>query len=119
MEPSFMTPSTSEQVAREAEIVLLRSMSGTMETIAAELTAHRADLGTMKTDIAVIKVRQEQSAKMEDLCKDLRADIDALKARNQQQDGAMTFAGLLRDFGPWVVSLLLLAWGLFARAAPK
>ena len=114
-EPSFLTPSSSEQVAREAEIMLLRSMNRAMEAMTAELQGHRADLGQIKTDIAVIKVRQEASEKMEETCAGLRADIDALKARNQQQDGAITVATLMKDFGPWLVSLGVLFWGLFSR----
>lgn len=114
-EPSFLTPSSSEQAAREAEIMLLRSMSRTMDVMSAELSAHRGDLTDIKVSIARIEEQQKASAKMEEICAGLRADIDALKARNLRQDGATTLVTVMKDFGPWLVSLGVLFWGLFAR----
>lgn len=114
-EPSFMTPSTSEQVAREAEIMLLRAMNRSLEAMTGEMMAHRNDIGGIKTDIAVIKERQLQNAVLRDSYLELERKVDALQARNDKQDGVMSFATLLKDFGPWAVSLLLLAWGLFTR----
>lgn len=112
-EPSFLTPSNSEQVAREAEIMLLRSMSRTLDTMTAEMIGHRKDLTDIKVDIAAMKVRQETSERMEETISALRADIEALKARNAKQDGAVTLATMMKDFGPWIVSLGVLFWSLF------
>lgn len=114
-EPSFLTPSTSEQVAREAEIMLLRAMSRTLDTMTTEMIAHRADIVGIKTDIAVIKERQSLNTDIRAKMNELEAELDKLKLRNHQQDGALSFATLLKDFGPWAVSLLLLFWGLFSR----
>lgn len=114
-EPSFLTPSNSEQVAREAEIMLLRAMSRTLDTMSMEMIAHRKDLTDIKVDISAMKVRQEASEKMEETCAGLRADIEVLKTRAAQQDGAVTLATMMKDFGPWVISLGVLFWGLFAR----
>jgi hypothetical protein len=112
-EPSFLTPSSSEQVAREAEIMLLSTMSRTLDTMTSELIGHRKDLTDIKVDIAAIKVRQEAAERMEEICSGLRRDIDDLKTRASQQDGAVTLATMMKDFGPWVISLGVLFWGLF------
>ncbi len=112
---SFMTPSTPEQVAREAEVMLLRQMTRTFETFTAEMVAHRGDMGQLKTDIAVIKERQMQNAEMRETMDEMRREIDLLKARNSQQDGAYTFLTMLKDFGPWLFALFVFYWGLFER----
>lgn len=114
-EPSFLTPSTSDQVAREAEIMLLRAMSRTLDTMTTEMIAHRVDISQIKTDIAVVKERQSSNVDFRTQIEALKIEVDKLKARGSQQDGAMSLATLLKDFGPWAVSLLLLFWGLFSR----
>ena len=110
-----MTPSSSDQVAREAEIMLLRSMSRTMEAMTSEIQAQRKDMTDVKMDIAVIKERQMQNGELRDSVSSIKKDIEALKSRNDQQDGAMSGLKFAKEFGPWLVSLVLLAWGLFGH----
>jgi hypothetical protein len=76
---------------------------------------HTDDMAQMKTDIAVIKERQAQNADFRDALDAMRAEILALKARNDKQDGAYSLATAAKEFGPWLFSLLALAWGLFVR----
>lgn len=113
----IFSPTSARDLYREAELMTLRQMSASLATITNELIAHRESMGTMKEDIAVIKVRQEASAALSKAFDEIKAEIELLKARNLRQDGAYSFVTILKDFGPWLVSLIILAWGLFERQA--
>jgi hypothetical protein len=69
----------------------------------------------MQTDIAVIKERQTTIATLRDTVTKLEGKVTALESRNLKQDGAMGMMEILKQFGPWILSLLVLAWGLFQR----
>jgi len=112
-EPSFFPNPTPDQALREAQLMLLHNMSRTLESITAEMLAQRKDMSGIILDVAVIKERQQAQSKIEELYIEMRKDIDAIKARNFQQDGAMSAATLMKDFGPWLISLGVVFWSLF------
>ena len=114
----FGVEQDEQLIAKQAEILALRQMTDTLKTISTELVQHRELLGDMRTDIAVMK---EQNKSMEDM-RETQQKQDArllvLEQRQQQWDGANNAVKWLREFGPWIVSLFVLAWGLFERS-PK
>lgn len=117
-EPSFLTPSSAEGVARETEIMLMRSMAKALDNMATELASHREAMAAMREDIILIKERQRSAAEVKEDLDALKAEVEKLKARNTAQDGAYSLFTAAKDFGPWIISLAVLWWGLFSRG-PK
>lgn len=116
--PDLFTPSSSDQVAREAEIMLLRTMARTLETMNATLLTHGSDIGSIRLDVALVKERQLVHGEVKKDVDDLKAKISLLEARNTRQDGAYSLVTMLKDFGPWLFGLLVLAWGLMGHQTP-
>lgn len=115
-EGTILTPIKEGDLLHHAEILTLRQIGATLEGITAELQGSRKDMTDIKVDVAVIKERQQQNAKLEEKVLQLEIKVDTLETRNAQQDGAYTMVTALKEFGPWLISLAVLAWGLFARS---
>lgn len=114
-EGSNFTPLKDGELLHHAEIMTLRQIGSTLQAISSELQASRADMVTMKVDVAIIKERQQQHEETRNKIKALEDAVDLLQDRNARQDGAYTLITALKEFGPWVISLAVLAWGLFDR----
>lgn len=117
-DPNFMTPSTPDQVAQETQIMLLRGMTESLKGMAAEMVSYRENMAGVREDIILIKERQRSAAEVKEDLDALKAEVAALKARNTAQDGAYSLITAAKDFGPWLISLAILFWGLFSRG-PK
>lgn len=114
----IFTPIKEGDLLHHAEIMTLRQITTNLEGISKELAASRVDLTEMKIDVALIKERQAQTTKLETKISALESKVDLLEARNSKQDGAYTFVALLKDFGPWVFGLLVLAWSVLSGHTP-
>lgn len=117
-EGTIFTPIKEGDLLHHAEIMTLRQISNTLQSITGELQANRTDMIEMKVDVAVIKERQSQNIEMKAKLDVLEAEIEKLKDRNTKQDGAFSFAAALKDFGPWIFSFGVLLWGVLNRG-PK
>lgn len=111
----IMMPVTTEEALRKAEMMAFRQMTDTLRAVQEELASHRAQMGTIGQDIAVIKERQTTMSEIKDDMESVKERLLVLEMRNARQDGAVTFVTFLKDFGPWLFGLLVLAWGLFSR----
>ncbi len=112
MSGEIFTPIKEGDLLHHAEILTLRQITTNLEGIAKELQASRADMTEMKVDVAIIKERQTQTSELKEKIAALEQKVDLLEARNTKQDGAYTFVAMLKDFGPWLFGLFVLAWSL-------
>jgi hypothetical protein len=111
----IFTPIKEGDLLHHAEILTLRQITTNLEAIAQELQASRRDMTEMKVDVAIIKERQTQSVELKQKISALEGKVDVLELRNTKQDGAYSLVALLKDFGPWIFGLLVLAWSLFGK----
>lgn len=111
----IFTPIKEGDLLHHAEIMTLRQITSNLETIATAIQASLADMTEMKVDIAVIKERQSLNLELKEKITKLEEKVEGLETRNTKQDGAYTFIALLKDFGPWVFGLLVLAWSLLGH----
>jgi len=103
-EGQIFTPIKEGELLHHAEIMTLRQIGNMLQAMTAELQANRADMMAMKIDVAVIKERQAQNFELRATLNALAAEVEKLKDRNSKQDGAFSFATVLKDFGPWLLS---------------
>ena len=115
MSGEVFTSVREEDVLHHAELLTLRQITKNLELIASEMQAHRKDMTTIQVDVAVIKERQTQSVELKEKITALELKIDILERRNDSQDGAYSFVKLLKEFGPWALSLVVLAWSLLGK----
>ena len=110
----ILTPKSDETIIREAEVLALRQMAESVNNLAREVAESRETMARIREDMAVLKDRQSNHEKLEDeviqFKKEVREELAALKERNAQQDGAMTFAKWLKEFGPWILGVAAVAW---------
>lgn len=111
----ILTPKSDETIMREAELLALRQMSDSIASFTQEMAANREMMVGIREDMAVIKERQRAYADVRDDIVEIRKRVDEIETRNAKQDGAMSFATLLKDFGPWIVSLLAVVWAFVKR----
>ena len=117
-EGQIFTPIKEGDLLHHAEIMTLRQIGNTLQSITGELQASRSDMMEMKIDVAVIKERQSQHIELKEQLAALQSEVEKLKDRNTKQDGAFSFATMLKDFGPWIFSFGILLWGVLNRS-PK
>lgn len=116
-EGQIFTPIKEGELLHHAEIMTLRQISNTLQSMTQELQANRQDMTEMKVDVAVIKERQTQHIEMKAKLDVVEAEIEKLKERNMKQDGAFSLATALKDFGPWIISFAVLLWGVLNRGS--
>lgn len=116
---TIFTPIKEGDLLHHAEIMTLRQIGNTLQSMTSELQANRADMMEMKVDVAVIKERQSQNIEMKESIASLKTKIEKLEQRNISQDGAFSFVKMLKDFGPWILSFGVLLYGLLSHATPK
>ncbi len=115
-EGQIFTPIKEGDLLHHAEIMTLRQIGNTLQSMTAELQASRSDMTDLKIDVAVIKERQTQSMELKEKLTVLEAKIEKLEARNTKQDGAFSFMTMLKDFGPWIMAFAAVVWGLLSHA---
>ncbi len=118
-EGTIFTPIKEGELLHHAEIMTLRQIGNTLQSMTSELQANRSDMTEMKIDLAVIKERQSQNIEMKEELATVKAEIEKLKDRNTKQDGAFSFVAMLKDFGPWILSFGVLLWGLLNHSPSK
>jgi len=111
------TPTTATQV-RQAELIALQQIATTLQNTTEELVKVREQVNSMCIDIALIKERQVNQAKTSQELESVRSRVEALELRRHQQDGAMTFAKWLKDFGPWVLAGAAALWTYVRSLTP-
>lgn len=106
---------TSDQALRETEILVLRQMSDNLIRLNHRLDGYEDKqdkifqyIGEIKTTLAVQTERQL-------VVNEIKVRLDDLERHHQQSQGAHNLVRWLKDFGPWIGTIILLAWGLFIR----
>jgi hypothetical protein len=117
----LLTPSTEDQVMREAELLALRQMADNVAAMTRELVSSREIMTDLRIDMAAIKERQEQHSEFKEFLAELKGITDklstrvtAIETRNAQQDGAVGLVQWLKDFGPWLLAIAAVLWS-FAK----
>lgn len=98
----------TEGLTREVEMYLLRHLGDSVARMAEAQNSMLLGMADLKADIAVIKAREE-------VVTQLVKDVEALKLRNAQQDGAFSLMSVLKEFGPWLVAMALGAFAYFTK----
>lgn len=112
----ILTPKSDEAIFRESEVMVLRNISDTLAAINSELADNRKMMGKMVTDVAVLMDRERGHIEMKEVLEDFRRRIENIETRNAQQDGALNFATVLKDFGPWIISIAALIWAYVRKS---
>ena len=94
-----------------ALVEAMRAQTKASERLIEKMEKVDGAVSEMKRDIAVMQVHNEQAAQDAATVAALAARVTALELRASEQNGAAKFATMLKDFGPWLVSLLI---GLYA-----
>lgn len=120
--PGDMMTIDESGILKQAELMALREMSNTMKRISDELVSQRdkhevvvQTLSDIRTDIAVMQEANKAVAEIKADVANLDLRMKVIEARNQQIDGATNFVKWLREFGPWLFSMLVMAWALFSK----
>lgn len=94
---------------RSAEAIAMAEMTKALLGLTAEIGEYRKIMTRMEIDIAIMKERQTNYA-------ELKERLDKVERRDTEQDGMVKGAHFIKDFGPWLLSLAVLAWGFLARS---
>lgn len=111
----ILTPKSEEAIMRESEVLVLRQLSDGVSALTREMGTNREMMMGIREDMAVIKERQRAYADVRDDLSAVVSRIEAIEKRNAQQDGAMSFATLLKDFGPWIMAIGAAIYAFFKR----
>lgn len=113
---------TSDQALRESELLVLRGLHDSLNHMNGRLDSHEEKqdkifgyISKIDRDLAVMAERQLATGEMKIAMRELSGRLDELEDVHNKQIGAATFVTWLKDFGPWIGTLVLLAWGLFVR----
>lgn len=102
---------TSAEAVRQAELLTLRQISDSLQNLYAEQVKHSDVLYSVKEDVAVLKMRMEDTKALENKIVVLEAKISNLELRNAKEDGgkgmAVTLSDVVYKFGPWTAMLAL------------
>lgn len=109
----------SDDGSRAAETAAILRMAEAVVALTAEISASHGAMTEMKVDIAIIKERQTTAANLHDSYTRMDERLKKVETRDAEQDGAYKGLQFLKDFGPWLLSLALLAWGFFGRSPPS
>lgn len=101
---------------RAAETQAILRMSEAVVALAAEISASHGAMTEIKVDIAIIKERQTTAAVLREDFNRMEARLKKMETRDAEQDGAYKGLHFVKDFGPWLLSLAVLAWGFLARS---
>lgn len=102
----------SEEGGRSAEVAAMAEMTKALLALTAEVGEYRKIMTRMEIDIAIMKERQTTIA-------ELKARLEKVEQRDAEQVGAYKGLTFLKDFGPWLVSLAVLAWSFLGRDPPQ
>lgn len=107
-------------MTEEAVLVALQQVTSTLQAVSTEMAEHRKVLTDMRVEMAKIHERQQQHSEFKEFLLELkeaheklRLRIEALESRNDKQDGALGFATWVKEFGPWILSMLAVAFAYF------
>lgn len=101
---------------RAAETAAILRMVEAVVALTAEISASHSAMTEMKVDIAIIKERQTAAANLHDNYQRMDERLKKVETRDAEQDGAYKGLHFVKDFGPWLLSLAVLAWGFLARS---
>lgn len=112
---SFAEAPKDEALSHQAEIAALRTMTDTLSHMSSCMQELSGKVSAMHTDIAVMKEKDRQFEKITDTVKDMEIRVRSIETLHAEQAGGFKIITFLKEFGPWLVALMLAAWGLFER----
>lgn len=95
-------------ISREAEIHAMRFMGDQLSRMATNMDNMVGRVSDMSTDVALMKQKTQDHAL-------LWQELNILKTRAAQQDGAFSLAKVMKEFGPWLVAIGAGIWALFVK----
>lgn len=106
MSDDVMMSVPTREALRQAELLTLRQISDSLQNLYSEQVKHGDTLHSVREDVAVLKVRMEDTKELESKVNALTVEVSELKLRNAKEDGGKGFAVTLSDalykFGPWM-----------------
>lgn len=93
---------------RSAELMAMAEMTRALLALTSEVGEYRKIMTRMEIDIAIMKERQTNYA-------ELKSRLEKVENRDAEQVGAYKGLSFLKDFGPWLLSLAVLAWSFLGR----
>jgi len=115
----IMSPISDETVARLGEVAALRGIMDQLDRMGKFMQTMNETVGQMRTDIAVMKLQDERIRKVEHEQGEQAKEITALKLAQASDEGARKGLTSVREWAPFVLTLLLAAFTLFKTGAIK
>lgn len=99
--------------APSTDHMLLLQMTENMGAMLREMASTREAVTKLREDMAVMKVRQEQHYETKGIVEKLEERVKELEQRRHQQDGAMSLADWVRQFGPWLFGMAAFVFAIY------
>lgn len=120
--PEFMVPASDEKIAHLAEVTALRQVTDTlgrmavfMQQLGEDQKGMTAKMGEMHTDIALMKQQNQSIKELQEAQRVLSKRIEVIELLHAEQAGASKFLAKVKDYSPWLVSILMALWAIFER----
>lgn len=120
--PEFMVSASDEKIAHLAEVTALRQVTDTLGRMAVfiqqlgeDQKSMTAKMGEMHTDIALMKQQNQQIKELQEGQRLLGKRIEVIELLHAEQAGASKFLAKVKDYSPWLVSILMALWAIFER----
>ena len=118
----FMVPASDEKIAHLAEVTALRQVTDTlgrmavfMQQLGEDQKGMTAKMGEMHTDIALMKQQNQSIKELQEAQRVLSKRIEVIELLHAEQAGASKFLAKVKDYSPWLVSILMALWAIFER----
>lgn len=117
-------PESDTKVAHLAEVTALRQLTDTvnrmgrfMQNVGEKMDATTEKVSDMHTQIALLTQQNEQVKELKTVVTELVQRIAKIELLHAEQHGAAKFITAMKDFGPWLVSILIALWAFFEKSS--
>lgn len=102
----MLVPVSDDHVARLAEIEAIRGLTQQVSRLGGSVDHLTEKVSLMHTDIEVMKTREEQVQELRQIVYHNRDRVEKLELKEAEARGAGKFLTMVKDFSPWVMSLI-------------